>query len=67
MARQCLFKAIPDLLEVCRYGELNPVRARMVKKPEALAWSSYRAHVGLEQKARPDPMTPSWVCPSSNR
>ena len=36
------------LLEVCRYVELNPVRARMVKKPEAWAWSSYRAHVGLE-------------------
>ena len=36
------------LLEVCRYVDLNPVRARMVKKPEAWAWSSYRAHVGLE-------------------
>ena len=35
------------LLEVCRYVDLNPVRARMVKKPEAWAWSSYRAHVGL--------------------
>lgn len=36
------------LLEVCRYVELNPVRAGMVKKPQAWAWSSYRAHVGLE-------------------
>lgn len=36
------------LLEVCRYVDLNPVRARMVKKPEAWAWSSYWAHVGLE-------------------
>jgi REP element-mobilizing transposase RayT/DNA-directed RNA polymerase specialized sigma24 family protein len=36
------------LLEVCRYVELNPVRATMVKKPQAWAWSSYRAHVGLE-------------------
>jgi len=36
------------LLEVCRYVDLNPVRARMVKKPEAWTWSSYRAHVGLE-------------------
>lgn len=35
------------LLEVCRYVELNPVRAGMVKKPQAWAWSSYRAHVGL--------------------
>ena len=35
------------LLEVCRYVDLNPVRARMVRKPGAWAWSSYRAHVGL--------------------
>jgi hypothetical protein len=35
------------LLELCRYVDLNPVRARMVRKPEAWAWSSYRAHVGL--------------------
>jgi DNA-directed RNA polymerase specialized sigma24 family protein len=36
------------LLEVCRYVELNPVRARIVGKPETWLWSSYRAHVGLE-------------------
>lgn len=36
------------LLEVCRYVDLNPVRARMVRKPEKWAWSSYRAHVGLD-------------------
>jgi len=34
------------LLEVCRYVDLNPVRARVVRKPEACPWSSYRAHVG---------------------
>ncbi|MEO8009578.1 MAG: transposase [Betaproteobacteria bacterium] len=34
------------LLEVCRYVDLNPVRARMVRKPGFWAWSSYRAHVG---------------------
>lgn len=34
------------LLEVCRYVDLNPVRARMVRKPGAWPWSSYRAHVG---------------------
>ena len=28
------------LLEVCRYVDLNPVRARMVKKPEA--WAGHR-------------------------
>ena len=34
------------LLEVCRYVELNPVRAGIVPDPQAWAWSSYRAHVG---------------------
>lgn len=33
-------------LEVCRYVELNPVRAGMVKRPDAWRWSSYRAHTG---------------------
>jgi putative transposase len=36
------------LLEVCRYVELNPVAARIVRKPQAWLWSSYRAHVGQE-------------------
>lgn len=35
------------LLEVCRYVELNPVRAGMVDQPAQWAWSSYRAHTGL--------------------
>lgn len=35
------------LLEVCRYVDLNPVRAHMVAAPELCAWSSYRALVGL--------------------
>ncbi|MGA7966863.1 MAG: transposase [Gammaproteobacteria bacterium] len=34
------------LLELGRYVVLNPVRARIVKKPEDYAWSSYRATVG---------------------
>lgn len=38
------------LLEVCRYVDLNPVRARMVKRPDAYAWSSYRALAGLAGK-----------------
>ena len=42
------------LLEVCRYVELNPVRAAIVSAPEQWAWSSYRAHVGLES-------TPDWL------
>ena len=40
------------LLEVCRYVDLNPVRARMVKRADAYVWSSYRALAGLA--ARPD-------------
>jgi REP element-mobilizing transposase RayT len=42
------------LLEVCRYVELNPVRAGMVPSPEAWPWSSYRAHVGQTP-------TPHWL------
>jgi putative transposase len=37
------------LLEVCRYVELNPVRAGMVADAAEWPWSSYRAHVGLAQ------------------
>ncbi len=42
------------LLEVCRYVDLNPVRARMVRKPGSWAWSSYRAHVG-------EASVPAWL------
>jgi putative transposase len=31
-------------LACCRYIELNPVRARMVRRPHDYAWSSYHAH-----------------------
>ena len=34
-------------LEVCRYVELNPVRARMVATPRDWPWSSYRANAEL--------------------
>lgn len=34
------------LLELARYVVLNPVRAGMVKRPEAWKWSSYRASLG---------------------
>ena len=30
-----------------RYVELNPVRARLVERPEAWRWSSARANLGL--------------------
>jgi putative transposase len=34
-----------------RYIELNPVRAGLVERPEAYAWSSYRSNVGMERVA----------------
>ena len=37
------------LLEVCRYVELNPVRAGMVAQAGDWPWSSYRAHTGRAQ------------------
>jgi hypothetical protein len=33
-------------LEACRYVVLNPVRAKMVKRPREWAWSSYRGTAG---------------------
>jgi len=36
-------------LEACQYVNLNPVRARLVRRPQDWHWSSYRAHVGLDQ------------------
>ncbi len=36
------------LAEVMRYVVLNPVRAKMVERPEDHCWSSYRAMAGLE-------------------
>jgi putative transposase len=40
------------LLELCRYVELNPVRAGVVPTPGDWPWSSYLSHVG--QMATPD-------------
>ncbi|MFM9882309.1 MAG: transposase [Burkholderiales bacterium] len=34
------------LLEVCRYVDLNPIRARMVRASSNWPWSSYTSHVG---------------------
>lgn len=46
------------LLAAVRYVELNPVRASLVKLPEAWPYSSARAHLD----GRPDPLvTPSFV------
>jgi len=35
------------LMEVCRYVELNPVRAKLARRAQDWVWSSYRGHVGL--------------------
>ncbi|MGK2858630.1 MAG: transposase, partial [Thermoanaerobaculia bacterium] len=41
-------------LELLRYVVLNPVRAKMVDRPEQHAWSSYRATAGYES-------APDWL------
>jgi putative transposase len=47
------------LLEACRYVVLNPIRARVIERPEDWKWSSYRATAGMEQ---PHPcLTREWV------
>ncbi|NWF91544.1 MAG: transposase [Syntrophaceae bacterium] len=47
------------LLELCRYVVLNPVRAKVVEKPELWRWSSYQATVGMRK--RPDYLTTEWI------
>ena len=47
------------LLELCRYVALNPVRAKMNRKPDTYRWSSYRASVGLAPV--PAYLTIDWV------
>jgi hypothetical protein len=57
--KSILIQKDSHLLEVCRYVVLNPVRAKMVEKPEAWKWSSYRATAGRES-AHPC-LTIDWV------
>jgi putative transposase len=38
------------MLEVSRYVHLNPVRAKMVEKPEEYKWSSYSMFIGKSPK-----------------
>jgi len=47
------------LLELCRYVVLNPLRAKMVKRPGAWRWSSYRATTGEDEA--PPWLTVDWV------
>src|SRR2546430_1770254 len=48
------------LTEVLRYVVLNPVRAKMVERPEEYRWSSYGATAGLEAA----PLWLDWAPPS---
>lgn len=43
------------LLACARYVDLNPVRARIVERPEDYPWSSYRARTGLSDCSWLDP------------
>lgn len=59
-------RAIPiqketHLLEVCRHFVLNPVRARVVEKPEGWRWSSYPATGGTGKEKTPPCLTVDWV------
>lgn len=42
------------LTDLVRYVVLNPVRARMVERPEDYQWSSYRATAGIDE-------APEWL------
>jgi putative transposase len=49
--KSILIQKDSHLLEVCRYVVLNPVRAKVVERPDAWKWSSYRATAGRETPA----------------
>jgi hypothetical protein len=49
------------LLEVCRYVVLNPVRAKMVERPEDWKWSSYSATGGTGKETPHPCLTTDWV------
>ena len=42
--KSCLVDSDKYFFQVSRYIELNPVRAKMVKKPDEYRWSSYRGN-----------------------
>ncbi|NTV27845.1 MAG: hypothetical protein HGA93_04090 [Methanothrix sp.] len=46
--RSIVLEKDPYLLELSRYIHLNPVRAGMVKRPEAYRWSSYPSYLSSE-------------------
>lgn len=47
------------LLELSRYVHLNPMRAKIVERPELYEWSSYRGYIGKDKEKRW--MEYSWV------
>lgn len=47
------------LLELSRYVVLNPVRAKIISKPEEWKWSSYRYTAGI--KKEPGFLTTDWI------
>jgi len=47
------------LLELCRYIALNPVRAKLVARPDKWLWGSYRATAGLIKT--PEYLTVDWI------
>lgn len=47
------------LLQLSRYVHLNPMRARIVERPELYEWSSYPAYIGKHKEKRC--MEYSWV------
>ena len=47
--RSCLVDSAEYVLACYRYIERNPVRARMVERPEQFPWSSYAGNAGLRR------------------
>jgi putative transposase len=47
----CVVDSGAYLFTCHRYIELNPVRARMVRRPEEFVWSSYRTNANGEESA----------------
>jgi len=45
--KACLVASDRHVLAACRYIDLNPVRARIVRHPSEFEWSSYAALAGL--------------------
>jgi REP element-mobilizing transposase RayT len=53
------------LLSVSRYIHLNPVRAKVVGRPEAYKWSSYPEYIGRVKKK--EWLTHDWILRQYNR